>query len=90
VGKVNNRQLFENAIANQLSNFGELSFYNKRNTSEIDFVLDKEIAIEVKLKSSPADLKKLEKNVAGIGLKQYYLVSKNYAETKRTIFPVFL
>jgi len=90
IGKVNDRQLFENAIANQLSNFGELSFYNKRNTSEIDFVLDKEIAIEVKLKSSPADLKKLEKNVAGIGLKQYYLVSKNYAETKRTIFPMFL
>ncbi len=90
IGKVNDVQLFENAVANQLSNYGELSFYNKRNTAEIDFVLNKEIAIEVKLKSSPADLKKLEKNATGIGLKQYWLVSKNYSETEQTIFPMFL
>jgi len=90
IGKVNDGQLFENAVANQLSNYGELSFYNKRNTSEIDFVLNKEIAIEVKLKSSQADLKKLEKNATGIGLKQYYLISKNFSATEQTLFPMFL
>ena len=90
IGKVNEGQLFENAVANQLSVYGDLFYYNKRSVSEIDFILNKEIAFEVKLKSSASDLKKLEKNSAEIGLNQYYLISKNYSETDKTIFPMFL
>src|SRR5665647_253526 len=44
VAKVTDGQLLETAVANQLANYGELSFYNKRNKSEIDFILNKEIA----------------------------------------------
>lgn len=90
IGKVNDGQLFENAIANQLSVYGDLFYYNKRSVSEIDFILNKEIAFEVKLKSSVSDLKKLEKNSAEIGLNQYYLISKNFSETERTVFPMFI
>jgi hypothetical protein len=90
LGKVNDGQLFENAIANQLSHYGELNYYNKRSVSEIDFILNKEIAFEVKLKSSANDLKKLEKNVKELGLKQYYLMSKNFSESDKTIFPMFI
>lgn len=90
IGKVNDGQLFENAVANQLSVYGDLFYYNKRSVSEIDFILNKEIAFEVKLKSSDSDLKKLEKNSAEIGLNQYYLISKNYSETDKTVFPMFL
>ncbi|MDD3559153.1 MAG: ATP-binding protein [Melioribacteraceae bacterium] len=90
IGKVNDGQLFENAVANQLSNYGELSFYNKRNTAEIDFILNKEIAFEVKLKSSFNDLKKLEKNSTELRLNDHYLVSKNFSETDKTIFPMFI
>jgi len=90
IGKVNDGQLFENAVANQLSNYGELSFYNKRNTAEIDFILNKVIAFEVKLKSSFSDLKKLEKKSSELDLSDHYLVSKNYSETEKTIFPMFI
>ncbi|MDT8402613.1 MAG: ATP-binding protein [Bacteroidales bacterium] len=90
IGRVNDGQLFENAVANQLSNYGDLSYYNKRNNSEIDFILNKEIAFEVKLKSSLADLRKLEKNAGTLDLKTYYLVSKNFSDTDRTVFPMFL
>ncbi|MFA5806582.1 MAG: DUF4143 domain-containing protein, partial [Melioribacteraceae bacterium] len=90
IGKVNDGQLFENAVANQLSNYGELSFYNKRNTAEIDFILNKETAFEVKLKSSLNDLKKLEKNSTDLDLSNYYLVSKNFSETEKTLFPMFI
>ncbi len=90
IGKVNDGQLFENAVANQLSHYGELSFYNKRNTSEIDFILNKEIAFEVKLKALDKDLERLEKNVTELDLKDYYLVSRNLTGTKKTIFPVSL
>ena len=90
IGKVNDGQLFENTIANQLSNYGELNYYNKRSVSEIDFILNKEVALEVKLKASANDLKKLEKNANELGLKQYYLVSKNFSDTDKTIFPMFI
>ncbi|MDZ7624212.1 MAG: DUF4143 domain-containing protein [Ignavibacteriaceae bacterium] len=90
IGKVNDGQLFENTVANQLSHYGELNYYNKRSVSEIDFILNKEIAFEVKLKSSASDLKKLEKNANELGLKQYYLVSKNFSDTDKTIFPMFI
>lgn len=90
IGKVNDGQLFENAVANQLNFYGDLFYYNKRSISEIDFILNKEIAFEVKLKSSSADLKKLEKNASEIGVKKYYLVSKNFSETDKTIFPMYL
>lgn len=90
IGRVNDGQLFENAVANQLSHYGELSFFNKRNTSEIDFILNKEVAFEVKLKSSVNDLKKLEKNAAALDLKNYCLVSNNFSETEKTLFPMFL
>jgi uncharacterized protein len=90
IGKVNDGQLFENTVANQLSNYGELNYYNKRSVSEIDFILNKEVALEVKLKASANDLKKLEKNANELGLKQYYLVSKNFSDTDKTIFPMFI
>jgi len=90
IGRVNDGQLFENAVANQLINYGDLSYYNKRNKSEIDFILNKEIAFEVKLKSSLADLKKLEKNAGTMDLRTYYLVSKSFTDTDKTVFPMFL
>ncbi len=90
IGKVNDGQLFENAIANQLSIYGDLFYYNKRSISEIDFILNKEIALEVKLKSSLGDLKKLEKYTAELGLNKYYLISKNFSETEKTFFPMFI
>ena len=71
IGRVNEGQLFENAVANQLKNYGELSFYNKRNTSEIDFILDKKIAFEVKLKSSSNDYERLEKISSNIGIVEF-------------------
>ncbi|MCK9282252.1 MAG: ATP-binding protein, partial [Melioribacteraceae bacterium] len=55
IARVNEGQLFENAIANQLSPYGDLSFYNKRNTSEIDFILNKKTAFEVKLNAVDKD-----------------------------------
>lgn len=88
IGKVNDGQLFENSVANQLRNYGELTYYNKRSVSEIDFILNKEIAFEVKLTATKKDLKKLNKTVSQIGINKYFLVSKNYSELESTIFPM--
>lgn len=90
IGKVNGGQLFENAVANQLKLYGDISYYNKRNTAEIDFILNKRIAFEVKLNAIERDLIKLEKISRKIGIDEYYLISKNYTEISNTIFPMIL
>ncbi|MCL5027542.1 MAG: ATP-binding protein, partial [Bacteroidetes bacterium] len=90
IGRVNDGQLLENSAANQLSLYGALSFYNKRNTAEIDFILDKKIAFEVKTKAVEKDLTKLENICGRIGIEKSYLISLNYTTAGRTIFPMFL
>ncbi len=90
IGKVNNGQLFENAIANQLQDFGPLSFYNQRNTAEIDFIINNEFAFEVKLNATVQDLRKTVYLSKKIGIGKSYLISKKYNEIESTIFPMFL
>jgi predicted AAA+ superfamily ATPase len=88
IGNVNDGQLFENAICNQLSHYGTLSFYNKRNTAEVDFILNKEIAFEAKLTGDSRDVQKLQKLATGLRLHKYYVLSKTYSDKKGVVSTV--
>lgn len=90
VAKVTEGQLLETAIANQLAWYGELSFYNKRNTSEIDFILNKEIALEVKQKAVEADFKKLQKISGDIGVVRQFVISNTLVEHVNVVYPWIL
>lgn len=90
VAKVTDGQLLETAIANQLAYYGELSFYNKRNKSEIDFILNKEFAFEVKQKAVESDLKKLLNLAKEIGIEKQYLISNTVSDIQNTVYPWFL
>ena len=90
VAKVTDGQLLETAVANQLSIYGELSFYNKRNKSEIDFILNKEIAFEVKQKVLESDSRKLLSLAKEIGIEKNYLISNTVSDTEGIIYPWFL
>ena len=90
IGKVNDGQLFENAVANQLKFYGNLSFYNQRNTAEIDFILNNETAFEVKLTATEKNLLRTKQLSEKIGINQSFLISRNYCNVKNTIFPMFL
>jgi uncharacterized protein len=90
LGKVSEAQLLENSVLNQLSVFGDLSFYNKRNTAEIDAVLANKYAFEIKSTASESDLNKLKSTSMKAGLEQYYLISRSYREMEKTIFPMFI
>ena len=90
IGKVNEGQIFENAVANQLNELGDLRFYNHRNTAEIDFILNKEIAFEVKINATEKDLKRTTYLAETIAIKETHLISRKYNETEKTIFPMFL
>jgi predicted AAA+ superfamily ATPase len=77
-------------VANQLQHYGEISYYNKRNTAEIDFILNGEIALEVKQKAIEPDIRKLERIAGSIGLSRYYIVSKTLAKEKQVVYPWYL
>lgn len=87
ISVVNPGQLLETAVANQLQHYGELSFYNKQNTAEIDFILKGELAVEVKQKAIEPDLRKLQKTAHGIGLKKYFMASKTPVKLEHTVYP---
>ena len=90
VAKVTDGQLLETAVAIQLSNYGELSFYNKRNKSEIDFILNKEIAFEVKQKVLESDSRKLLSLAKEIGIEKNYLISNTVSDMEGIVYPWFL
>lgn len=90
VAKVSDGQLFETAVANQLAYYGELSFYNKRNKSEIDFILNKEIAFEVKQKALEPDYKKLQNLAGELGITMQYVISNTLSDVGNVVYPWFL
>jgi predicted AAA+ superfamily ATPase len=90
IAKVTHGQLLEVAVASQLQNYGTLSFYNKRNVSEIDFILNNEIAFEVKQKATQPDVSKLQKIAKNLDLHKYYMISNTPVELPDVIYPWFL
>lgn len=90
VAKITDGQLLECAVANQLANYGTLSFYNKRNTAEIDFILNKELAFEVKQKGLEGDFKRLQRLAAEIGIEQKHLISHSISDVDSVVYPWFL
>jgi hypothetical protein len=90
VTKTSTGQLLETTVANQLQHYGKVAFYNKRNTAEIDFILNDEIALEVKQKAIEPDIRKLEKLAHTLSIQKYYIVSNTPDLQDHVIFPWFL
>lgn len=88
IGNVNDAQLFENAVINQLSIYGHLSFYNKRNTAEIDAILDKKIAFEIKLQATPSDIARVKKLGKTLGIEKAFVISRTPVDLPSTLFPM--
>jgi hypothetical protein len=78
-GQLSSGAIFENAIANQLCNLGEVQYYEKNTGSEIDFIFNKITAIEVKETPSDFDLKSLQKRAKPLQIQEAFLVGSNLA-----------
>lgn len=70
---------FENAIFNQLHHFGEVSYYQLKTGPEIDFIIDKKIAFEVKETAQPIDYKRLMNLAKKINIENGFVLGKNNA-----------
>ncbi len=83
--KVDEGKVFETSIFNCLKKMGKVNYYQKYKGPEIDFILNNEFAFEVKLFPTQSDLKKLKITCEKIGIKKYYIISKNFIELEKTI-----
>lgn len=90
IGRINEGQLFENTVANQLNHYSSLSFYNVRNTEEIDFITDNKTAFEVKINATEKDVHRLKKQCLKLNIPEYYVVTKMFKNSPGTISPCFL
>jgi predicted AAA+ superfamily ATPase len=68
--------IFENTVYQNLRTMGNLHYYQRKSGVEIDFILNRETAYEVKLSADINDLRRLRALAKDLGLKGYYLVSK--------------
>jgi predicted AAA+ superfamily ATPase len=78
-GQTSSGAIFENAIAHQLSLVGELNYYEKTSGTEIDFILDKKTAIEVKETLGGFDVKSLQKRSKPLELEGIILIGRELA-----------
>lgn len=90
LGKVSVGQLFEQSVFQSLRGTHLLNFYSKEGRSEVDFIIDKKLAIEVKMTVSARDIDYLQRRCEGLGLEEYYIVAFNYTDDPVTILAVDL
>jgi predicted AAA+ superfamily ATPase len=87
IGKVSQGQLFENALFLQLSNYGDLTFFNEKNKAEIDFILNGNLAFEAKNKGIPSDFERLSKLAKSNGFVQKAVISNIYTDSDGIFSP---
>ncbi|MDY6863250.1 MAG: ATP-binding protein [Thermodesulfobacteriota bacterium] len=90
LAKLDMGRLFENSIFQSLRPKGELNFYQKKSGIEIDFILNKKKAYEVKLSPHESHFKRLKVTAEALDLEEFQIVSKNYSKVKSTIFGFML
>jgi hypothetical protein len=85
LGKPSEGQLFEQSIFQNLRSDHKLSFYNKDNGVEIDFIVDEKLALEIKMTASQQDINTLRLRVKSINLNENYIVVSQYSERKEVV-----
>jgi predicted AAA+ superfamily ATPase len=89
-GRPDRGSLFENSVFHSLRLKGELNYYQKKSGVEIDFILNKKEAYEVKLNPQKPDLKKLKNIASELNIKEFKIVSKNYSDLRNIVYGFML
>lgn len=86
VAELSSGSKFENAVFNQLLHRGTIHYYQLKSGKEIDFVLDKQYAIEVKETATADDIKQVSSLAANLDIDNCYVVGR----TPVNVFPQFI
>jgi predicted AAA+ superfamily ATPase len=85
LGTLSEGQLFEQSIFETLRPHYNLSYYQNESGGEIDFILNKQIALEVKLHASKQDIEFLNRRAHNLPLKESYVVSLDFTDEKQVV-----
>lgn len=78
--------LFEQNIFQNLRLKGEVNYYQRKTGAEIDFILDKKSAYEVKVSPCKSDLNSLTKMTKQLNLAKHQIISLNHSDLEKTIY----
>lgn len=87
---LNPGQILENSVVNQLCAYGQLSFYNYRNTQEIDCILDKKYALEIKATGDSHDLERLTKLSTKLKINESFIISLKPSASSYFLSPTMI
>jgi hypothetical protein len=81
--------LFENSVFQNLRIRGALNYYQRKSGVEIDFILDKKYAYEVKINPRASDFRRLKELSVELGLKSS-MIARNYCDIKGVVYGFML
>lgn len=84
LGRLSEGQLFEQSIFQIFKPLYKLNFFYK-DTSEVDFIINGQIACEVKVTASKRDTAHLKARTRSLKLPEYYIISYEYSQEKNVI-----
>lgn len=67
---------FENAVFNQLHSFGEISYFQLKSGKEIDFIINKNVAFEVKEGAVDHDLRNLKNLAKNLNIDNCFVIGR--------------
>ncbi|RLD59374.1 MAG: hypothetical protein DRJ05_06520 [Bacteroidetes bacterium] len=89
--RVDQGNMFENAVYNCIRHFGKVNYYQKRTGAEIDFILPElDTSLEVKTKADQRDIDKLKTLSGKLGFKDSFVISKEFVDFENVISVVDL
>ncbi len=84
-GNLSEGNALENAVFNTLKKYGMIRYYQKRSGAEIDFILNKKIAFEVKKTARESQYLRLKKLADSLGMKEAYIITQRFIQQKNMI-----
>ncbi|OGH42565.1 MAG: hypothetical protein A3H79_03950 [Candidatus Levybacteria bacterium RIFCSPLOWO2_02_FULL_36_8b] len=88
LGRISQGQLLEQSVFQNLRYAHKLNFYSKEGASEIDFIADDKIALEVKMSMSQQDLFNLERRSNSLHIDEAYMITLQYNDRSEVILAV--
>jgi predicted AAA+ superfamily ATPase len=82
--------IFENSVFLNLRIQGEINYYQKKSGVEIDFILDKKYAYEVKINPSETDVRRLKELSKEIGIEKGAIISKKFSTLEGIMYGFML
>lgn len=72
---------FENTVFNQLKHFGQIGYYQQKSGNEIDFILNKNVAFEVKETAYENDYTKTMRLSKNVQINEGYVITRHLSHT---------